>query len=84
MQARLYDDHVTLSKATFLRGDSVYLVVTNLGTKPLRLKFGAQSTPMIKPHKKAVLLLVMDIRGRFPMLAFSAGGQIATVNVKIS
>ena len=67
VKALLYNDHFSLTKATFLRGDSVRLTVTNKGTKPLRLRFGAVSTPLLKPGKKSIILAEMDFRGKFPL-----------------
>ena len=84
VKALLYNDHFSLTKATFLRGDSVRMIVTNKGTKPLRLKFGAVSTPLLKPGKKSIILAEMDFRGKFPLQLWGAGGQIATVFMKIT
>ena len=84
VKVTLFDDHFVLSQATFLRGDSVRLIVTNKGTKPLKLKFGAVSTPMLKPGKRSIILAVMDFRGKFPLHEFGAAGPVATVYMKIT
>ena len=80
----LYSDHMGISKATFLRGDSVRLIITNRSDKPMKLKFGAVSTPLLKPGKKAIILSEMDYRGKFPLVAIGAGGPVATLYLKIT
>ena len=80
----LYDDHMAITKATFERGASARFIVTNKGTKPLKLKFGAVSTPLLKPGKKTIILAELDYRGKFPLQELGAGGQIDTVYMKIT
>ena len=73
-----------ITKATFIRGDSVRMTVINRGTAPLKLKFGAVSTPVLKPGKKAIILCEMDFRGKFPLVALGAKGTVATLFMKIT
>jgi hypothetical protein len=48
------------------------------------LKFGAVSTPLLKPGKRSIILATMDYRGKFPLNAYSATGRVATLYMKIT
>ena len=85
VRVAMRDTGVSISKGTFLRGDTSRFIATNKGTKLYRLKVGVDATPLLRPGKTAIILVQWDTRGTFPLFQQGVGGKpVSRVSIRIT